>query len=97
MKDKTTYVQEVEDQLDKWGKDIYKFKIIAEEEGWEDPDRQVKYYQIIEDISNQKKKIAEKLTALKEEDSNWQQYIDEIDSLRKIVSNGITSAYTIVT
>lgn len=97
MNDKTAYVQEVEGQLESWSNDIYKFKIIAEDAGWQNPDRQIKYYQIIEHITDQTNEIADKLSALKETENDWHADAVKIDALRKDVADNISSAYSTVT
>ncbi len=93
MNNKVNYIKEIEEQQKRWHQDIYKFRIIAEETGEEEPDRQIKYYQIIEDIVAKEKDVADKLSELKENSgTEWQKMKPEIEKLRGHVTNAIESA-----
>jgi len=93
MSDKANYIKEIENQQATWHKDIYKFRIITEEIGEEEPDRQIKYYQIIEDIIEKEKTVTEKLLELKEcSDTEWQQRKPELEKLSEQVTNSIEAA-----
>lgn len=93
MNAKNNYIKEIENQQRRWHQDIYKFRIIAEEIGKDDPDRQIKYYQIIEDIVNKEKDVSEKLSELKEmSGTEWQQMKPEIEKLSERLMSSIESA-----
>jgi hypothetical protein len=97
MNDKNHYIKEIEQQQGRWHQDIYKFRIITEEIGEEEPDRQIKYYQIIEDIVVKEKDVADKLAELKERsDDGWQQIKPEIENLGERLTNAINSARSII-
>ncbi len=97
MNDKTHYIKEIEQHLARWHQDIYKFRIIAEEIGEEEPDRQIKYYQIIEDIVAKEKDVADKLSELKERsDDGWRQMKPEIENLGERLAKAIDSARSII-
>lgn len=93
MSDKAEYIQEVEKQLDSWQSEIYKLKIIAEDAGWEDPDRQIDCYQIIEEITAKEKEVAQKLASLKRSnDRDWHDLKTEIDIMREEITRAVESA-----
>ena len=93
MNNKDQYIKEVEKQMADWQSDKYKLKIIAEDAGWEEPDRLVSYYQVIEKIADKEKEIAEKLSDLKNQDSsNWQEDKVVIDGLRKKLADVVEKA-----
>ena len=97
MNDKNHYIKEIENQQARWHQDIYKFRIITEDIGEKDPDRQIKYYQIIEDIVAKEKDVADMLSELKESsDTEWQQIKTEIENLKERVTNSIESARSTV-
>ena len=93
MNDKDNYINEIEKQQKRWHQDMYKFKIIAEEIGEEEADRQIKYYQIIEDIVAKEENVADKLSELKERSgTEWQQLKPGIEKLIRRVTKAIESA-----
>lgn len=97
MSDKKRYIMEIEEELESWRHEIYKFKIITEEIGEEEPDRQIRYYQIIEDIVGKEKSVAEKLSDLNNcGEAEWQQLKSEIEEMRESVSRAIESARAVV-
>lgn len=97
MDDKKNYIKEIEEQLESWRQAIYKFKVITEEVGEEEPDRQIIYYQVIEDIVNKEKSVAEKLSEIQESsETEWQQLQPEIEALRESIEYAIESARTVV-
>lgn len=97
MSDKQAYIAEIENQLEYWDQEIYKFRVITEEIGEEEPDRQIKYYQLIESIVARKNDVAKKLSELQEsENLDLQQAKLEIEKLREHVTNGIESARSVV-
>ena len=59
-----SYLTTVEDKIENWEKEIYRFRVIAEEA---DPDPQVEHYQVIEDIVAKEKAVKERLAKLKEQ------------------------------
>jgi hypothetical protein len=97
MSDENSYIIEIEEQLESWHHEIYKFRIITEEIGEEEPDRQIKYYQVIEDIVAKEKSVAEKLSDLKDSgEKERQQLKSEIEALREHIEHAIESARTVV-
>ncbi len=97
MNDKDNYIKEIEKQQKRWHQDIYKFRIITEEIGDEEPDRQIRYYQIIEDIVAKEENVADRLSELKESSgTEWQQMKSEIEKLRGRITNDIESARSTV-
>lgn len=97
MSDKQNYIVRIGEQLESWRQEIYKFKIITEEIGEEEPDRQIKYYQVIEDIVVKEKNVAKKLSELKESgEKDWQRLKSEIETLRVRVDHAIESARAVV-
>lgn len=97
MSDKKSYIKKIEGQLESWKQEIYKFRIITEEIGEEEPDRQIKYYQVIEDMVNKEKNVAEKLSEIKKSgETEWQQLKSEIEALRESIEHAIESARTVV-
>ena len=98
MIDKDKYIQEVEKQIDEWLGDIYKLRIVTEDVGWKDPDRQMYYYQVIEKLTAKESEVADKLALLKDSNlDDWQVNKDEIDLLRKEVTEAISEARSRVT
>lgn len=98
MNNKNKYIQEVKNELAEWQGDIYKLKVVAEDAGWEDPDRQIRYYQIIEDIVSQKQELSERLFSIEDPDkTDWHASKAEIDTLRKEVAEAIAAARSSVT
>jgi hypothetical protein len=94
MTDKKAYVKKIEQQLQDWQDDIFKFRVIAEAEERE-LDHQIKEYQIIEDIHEKIKAVAEKLDTLKEAGTEqWAEIRNEIDDLSQQVVEAISSART---
>lgn len=94
---KSVYIQEIEDQIANWKDEIYKLRIIAEDTGWKNPDRQINYYQIIEDLTT-KEKVDEKLSSLKDDDFNdWEAAAHEIDALCLDIEKSVTLARSSVT
>jgi hypothetical protein len=97
MGDKKSYITKIEEQLESWRQEIYKFKVITEDVGEEEPDRQIRYYQVIEDIVAKEKSVAEKLSDLKKSsETEWHQLKSEIEALGESLSNAIESARTVV-
>jgi len=94
MTDKNAYIQKMEQQLQEWQDDIYKFRVIAEAEEKE-LDHQIREYQLIEDILKKKEEVADKLDTLKEAGGEqWSGVMKEIDLLAQQVTQAIASART---
>lgn len=94
MADKQAYIEKIEQRMQGWQDEIYKFRIIAEAEEKE-LDHQIKEYRIIEDIREKENAVAEKLTALKESSSKqWSEIKKDIDDLSQQVANATASART---
>lgn len=97
MSDKQSYIEEIEEQLGSWRQEIYKFRIITEEIGEEEPDRQIRYYQVIEDIVAIEERVADKLYELKESgEKDWRRLKSEIEALRDRIDHAIASARAVV-
>lgn len=97
MSDKQSYIEEIEEQLGYWKREIYKFRIITEEIGEEEPDRQIRYYQVIEDIVAIEESVADKLSELKKSsEKDWRRLKSEIEALRKRIDDAIESARAVV-
>jgi len=93
MIDRQTYIARLEEALDRWHNEIVKFKVIAEAEE-EEPDAQIEYYQVIEEIAAKQDAIKDKLEQLKtaEETAANEQIKEEIESLRASLEEAIESA-----
>ena len=77
MTEKTSFIKEVEQQIDNRHGEIAKFRIIAEVAA---PDDQIKFYQIIEEIVNKENAVKEKLDDFKKSDG------DDLDDLKKEIA-----------
>jgi hypothetical protein len=93
MIDRQAYIARLEEALDRWHNEIVKFKVIAEAEE-EEPDAQIEYYQVIEEIAAKQDAIKDKLEQLKtaEETAANEQIKEEIESLRASLEEAIESA-----
>jgi len=92
MADKQAYIKKIEQLIQDWQDDIYRFRIITEAEEKE-LDHQITEYQIIEDILEKEKAVVNKLSALKESDSEqWSEIKKEIDDLSQQVAEAIVIA-----
>ncbi|GAB6192883.1 hypothetical protein [Desulfocastanea catecholica] len=90
MTDTRDFVSEVERKIEKRHEDIVKFRIIAEVA---DPDDQIKFYQIIEDIVEKENAVQEKLAAFdKSKAVDRTDMADEIERLQKLVEDAIEVA-----
>ncbi len=90
MTDHDRLVTEVERQIDLRNADIVKFRVIAE---IANPDDQIEYYQIIEDIVEKENDVKEKLAAFDRSDEADRNYLKkEIDYLQKRVEDAIEAA-----
>ncbi len=61
-----TFGEETAAKIEKWKKEIMKFRIIAEVA---EPDAQIRHYQIIEDIVAKEQVVGEKLAAYQASDA----------------------------
>ncbi len=93
MIDRQAYIARLEEALDRWHNEIVKFKVIAEAEE-EEPDAQIEYYQVIEEIAAKQDAIKDKLEQLKTagETAANEQIQEEIESLRASLEEAIESA-----
>lgn len=90
-----SYITTVEDNIEKWQKEILRFRIIAEEA---DPDPQVEHYKVLDDIVAKEDAVKEKLSELKEHgEAGWSAAaMEKLDGLQKTLDEAIESArYTI--
>ena len=84
------FVTDVERRIDIRNADIVKFRIIAEVA---DPDDQIEFYQIIEDIVEKENEVKEKLAAYgKTDEAGRNDLRKEIDYLQKRVEDAIEAA-----
>ena len=93
MIDRQAYIARLEEALDRWHNESVNFKVIAEAEE-EEPDAQIEYYQVIEEIAAKQDAIKDKLEQLKtaEETAANEQIKEEIESLRASLEEAIESA-----
>ncbi len=86
-----SYLATVEKNIENWEKEIYRFRVIAEEA---DPNPQIEHYQVIEDIVAKEKAIKEKFAKLKEQgEPGWNETaMEEFDELQKSLEKAIESA-----
>ncbi len=90
MTESEKFITDVERQIDIRNADIAKFRIIAEVA---DPDEQIEFYQIIEDIVEKEKEVKKKLAAYDETDEAGRNYLrKEIGFLQKRVEDAIEAA-----
>lgn len=90
MTDTRDFVSEVTRKIEKRHEEIVKFRIIAEVA---DPDDQITFYQIIEDIVEKEDAVKEKLTAFdKNKAVDRTDMADEIEKLQKHVEDAIEAA-----
>lgn len=98
MNNKEEYIREVEKQMAEWQSDIYKLRVVAEDAGWEDPDRQINYYQVIEELTAKENEVTDKLSLLKDlTEGDWHANKDEIEGLRKELAEAVAKARSSVT
>lgn len=90
MTDTRDFVSEVTRKIEKRHEEIVKFRIIAEVA---DPDDQITFYQIIEDLVEKENAVKEKLTAFDENNAVDRTVMaDEIETLQKRVEEAIEAA-----
>lgn len=90
MTDTRDFVGEVERKIEMRHEEIVKFRIIAEVA---DPDDQITFYQIIEDIVEKENAVQEKLAAFdKNKAVDRTDMADEIEKLQKRVEDAIEAA-----
>lgn len=90
MTDTRDFVDEVTRKIEKRHDEIVKFRVIAEVA---DPDDQVTFYQIIEDIVEKENAVKEKLVAFdKSKAVDRTAMADEIERLQKRVEDAIEAA-----
>lgn len=90
MTDTRGFVGEVERKIEMRHEEIVKFRIIAEVA---DPDDQITFYQIIEDIVEKENAVQEKLAAFdKNKAVDRTDMADEIEKLQKRVEDAIEAA-----
>lgn len=90
MTDTRDFVGEVERKIEKRHEEIVKFRVIAEVA---DPDDQIKFYQIIEDIVEKENAVQEKLAAFDKNGTvDRTDMADEIEKLQKRVEDAIEAA-----
>ncbi|MBE0586339.1 MAG: hypothetical protein IH612_21565, partial [Desulfofustis sp.] len=93
MIDRQTYITQLEESIQRWQKEILKFKVIAEAEEAE-PDAQIEYYQVIQEIAEKQETIKNRLNVLKNEgNTTWNEEIkEEIEALSTSLDEAIESA-----
>lgn len=90
MRDKKNFVADVERQIDNRNEEIVKFRIIAEVA---DPDDQIEFYQIIEDIVAKENEVKEKLAVFEKSEGDYSADLkNEITLLQKRVESAIEAA-----
>lgn len=90
MTDNRNFVTEIESQIKTRNAEIAKFRVITEVA---DPDDQVEYYQIIEDIVVKEDAVKEKLAAFDESgEVDRSSLKNEIEALQQRVEDAIESA-----
>ena len=88
--EKSNFIEEVEKRIDNRNGEIAKFRVIAEVA---DPDDQIKFYQIIEEIVNKENAVKEKLDDFaKSEKDNLEVLKNEITALQRRVEWAIEEA-----
>jgi len=80
MTDKRNFINEVEQQIDTRNGEIVKFRVIAEVA---EPDDQIEFYQIIEEIVEKENVVKEKLAAFAESDAADQASVTSTLKCRK--------------
>lgn len=93
MIDRQTFIAQLEAANERWHKEIVKFKVIAEAEE-EEPDAQIEYYQVIEEIAAKQDAIKDRLEHLKTDgEAGWNETIkEEIETLSASLEEAIESA-----
>jgi hypothetical protein len=93
MIDRQAYIARLEEAIERWHKEIVKFKVIAEAEEAE-PDAQIEYYQFIQEIAAKQDEIKDRLEQLKKDgETEWNERIkEEIESLSASLEEAIESA-----
>ena len=90
MADTRDFVSEVKKKIEKRHDEIVKFRVIAEVA---DPDDQITFYQIIEDIVEKENEVKEKLASFdKSKAVDRTDMADEIEKLQKRVEDAIEAA-----
>lgn len=90
MADTRDFVSEVTRKIEKRHEEIVKFRVIAEVA---DPDDQITFYQIIEDIVEKENAVKEKLAAFDKSGAvDRKNMADEIEKLQKRVEDAIEAA-----
>ncbi len=90
MTDTRGFVSEVKRKIEKRHEEIVKFRVIAEVA---DPDDQITFYQIIEDIVRKENAVKEKLAAFdKSGVVDRTDMADEIEKIQKRVEDSIEAA-----
>jgi len=90
MTEKTSFIKEVERQIDNRTAEIAKFRVIAEVA---EPDDQIRFYQIIEEIVKKENDVKEKLDDFeKSGGENLADLKNEINTLQQRVEKAIDDA-----
>lgn len=90
MTDNDNFVKDIEHQMQKRHDEVVKFRVIAEVA---DPDDQIKYYQIIEDIVAKDTAVREKIiTYTESDDVDRSSLKNEIEALHQLLKDTIVSA-----
>ncbi|WP_163339819.1 hypothetical protein [Desulfopila sp. IMCC35008] len=90
MTDNDNFVKSIEHQMQKRHEEVVKFRVIAEVA---DPDDQIEYYQIIEDIMAKDTAVREKLiTYTESDDVDRSSLKNEIEALHQLLRGAIESA-----
>jgi len=90
MTEKTDFIKEVERQIDNRTAEIAKFRIIAEVA---EPDDQINFYQIIEEIVKKENAVKKKLDDFEKSDGEGSEDLKkEIDRLQLRVEKAIEDA-----
>jgi hypothetical protein len=90
MTDSRDFLNEMTRKIEKRHEEIVKFRVIAEVA---DPDDQIRFYQIIEDIVEKEEALKEKLDAFDKSGAvDRTDMADEIEKLQKRVEDAIEAA-----
>lgn len=90
MTDNDNFVKDIEHQMQKRHEEVVKFRVIAEVA---DPDDQIEYYQIIEDIVAKDNAVRGKLiTYTESDDVDRSSLKNEIEALHQLLEGAIESA-----
>jgi hypothetical protein len=93
MINRQAYIVHLEEAIERWHKEIVKFKVIAEAEEAE-PDAQIEFYQVIEEIAAKQGAVKDRLEQLKKDEETLlnEQIREEIEVLSASLEEAIESA-----